>query len=558
MQVAGYNADNSYIHTYIGTGEFLASEISGMHAGLIIYDGHEYYISKISTNNVLIGCDALGSISAYFDVLNALGLHNNELGEATSAEACFTSGIGRIRLSTYNGGLSSQYMVLERTSDTPNDSYCVYYMVGENAVLQYPIGSGDNVQNHFVIPIMAKYGPATSKTYYFGVLSIEEFTTGSRIRVMFSDSITNTSYLQPLPSPGEKGFEPIKYVTKNTIGGGKHTGEFPGYTTDQLTQPGAPNESVASVIGTGFINVYKVDTGNLVKLGRCLFSSTWDQWISNVFRNPMDSLISLQIFPYTPDLGSAQPIKLLKYSCIATDLSEDVNAPVLLHQFKTIDFGTLTIPEMWQSFLDYEATNFELYLPFIGTVDIPVNEVMDGSVNVQYTIDFLTGMCVANVLCTKLIKISSGNFVPQFSQHSYMGNCAVQIPLTSESYGNIIGALAQASSVALTSGIAGAVGSLAMSAFSGGFKPTVETKGAITSNAGFCSVLYPYITITRPITAEPESYQEVMGYPSYIEATLGECEDLCICDNIDLSGVTGATESEMNRIKQLCKEGVYV
>ena len=415
-----------------------------------------------------------------------------------------------------------------------------------------------NDEKNACAPVL--FEASNDSTSCFGFIHTANSNVNGRLYILIDRAFTVESYgLTIEKDPGDKGFRPIGNRTRITIGGGSDSNLRPGYNTDHLSQPGAPNESVASVIGAGFINVYKVSTGNLVKLGKCLFSETWDQWISNVFRNPMDSLVSLQIFPCSPNVGSAQPIKLLKYNCVMADLSEDVSAPVLSSQFKVYDFGTLTVAEMWESFLDYDATSFQLYLPFIGTVDIPVNEVMNGSVNVQYTVDFLTGMCVANVLCTKTVEVSDGGTAyTQESQHSYMGNCAVQIPLNSATYGNIIGALAQASSVALTSGIAGAVGSLAMSAFSGGFKPTVETKGAITSNAGFCSVLYPYITITRPITAEPESYQEVMGYPSYIESTLGACEDLCICDNIDLSGITGATESEMNRIKQACKEGVYV
>lgn len=359
--------------------------------------------------------------------------------------------------------------------------------------------------------------------------------------------------------PGDKGFRPIGSRTRITIGGGSISGERPTYGSVTIPQPGEPDESSASIIGSGMINVYMVDSGNLERLGQALFSSTWDNWVTNIFRNPMDSLISLQIFPCKPYLGASEPIKMLNHSAIFSDLDVDANANKLAKQFRTFDFGTLSVAEMWESFLDYDATSFQLYLPFIGSVDIPVGEVMGGSVNVQYTVDFLTGMCVANVKCTKTISVSDGGTpFTQESQHAFMGNCSVQVPLTSVSYGNIIGSLAQSASAGLSSGLAGVAGSLAMSAINGGFKPTVETKGTIGANAGFCSVLYPYIVITRPITAEPDSYQEVMGYPSYIESTLGACEDLCVCDNIDLSGLTGATESEMNRIKQLCKEGVYV
>lgn len=358
-------------------------------------------------------------------------------------------------------------------------------------------------------------------------------------------------------SSGDKGFRPIGNRTKNVIGGGMISGEKPGYGTDILTQPGAPDESVASAIGTGFVNIYKVDSANLARLGKCLFSGLFAK-LNNVFISPMDYIVSLQIFPYEPLTGAAEYIKVLQYTAIAADLSEDSQGTKLTNQFRTIDFGTLTVPEMWESFLDYDATSFELYLPFIGTVDIPVSEVMNGSVNVQYTIDYLTGMCVANVLCTKTVTLSDESVETQYAQHSYQGNCAVTVPLCNESFSGIVGALATAAATCFSGGLGAAAGSLAMAGASGGFKPTIETKGAISSNAGFCAVLQPYISITRPIPAEPDNYQEVIGYPSYIDAILGTCEGLCVCDNIELSGLAGATDSEIARIKQMCKEGVYI
>ena len=358
-------------------------------------------------------------------------------------------------------------------------------------------------------------------------------------------------------NPGEEGFVPIGEITRYTIGGGEISGERPGYTTDILTQPGAPDESVASAAGSGFVNVYQLNTANLKRLGECLFDGLLAK-LNNIFMSPLDSIISLQIFPCTPDVGSSEAIKILKYTATSADLGADSVGNRLSKQFKVYDFGTLEIPEMWFSFLDYEATAFQLYLPFIGVVDIPVGEVMNGSVNVQYTVDFITGMCVANVLCTKNVELSSGATVSQYSQHSYMGNCSVQIPLNSVSFANIVGSLAQAASVGLQSGLAGAAGSLAMSGLNGGLKPNIETKGTINSNAGFCAILKPYITVTRPISAEPSNFQQTMGYPSYITGTLGECKGLCICDDINLQNVSGATENELSKIRQMCKDGVIV
>lgn len=364
-------------------------------------------------------------------------------------------------------------------------------------------------------------------------------------------------------APGSKGFRPLADITKNTIGGGNESGYLPGYTTDTLTLPGAPDETSASAVSSGMINVYKLTEANLNALGRALFGTEGINGLvtklQNSFLNPLDAIISLQIFPCSPDVGASEHIKLFDWSSYVDKLGENSSGAKLTNQYKTFNFGQLSVIEMWESYLDYDSTAIELYLPFIGSVDIPIAEVMNGYIEVEYTIDFLTGMCVANVLCAKNVNFSSERTVPQYALHSFMGNCAVQIPLNNVSYGNIIGSLMQAAASGLRSANPGAaLISLAESGYSGGMAPTVKTKGTINSNAGFCSCLYPYISITRPITAEPESFQEVMGYPSYIESKLSAYEGLCICDSIELSGVSGATESEINRIKQLCGEGVYI
>lgn len=352
--------------------------------------------------------------------------------------------------------------------------------------------------------------------------------------------------------PGEPGFEPAGNKGHRPTGGGIDSGWKPVYPGDNLTQPGAPDESVASAAGSGFLTAYKISSNNLRLLGEALFGGLLTK-LANIFVDPLDSIVSLQVFPCEPTVGSSEYIKLFNYSCKRDVLGVDTSAPPLTKQFKVFNFGTLSVAEMWNSFLDYDATSFELYLPFIGSVDIPVGEVMNGSINVQYTVDFFTGMCVANVLCTKTLTLSDGSSVSQQCQHSYMGNCSVQIPLHRESYASFVGALANAAASGLRAPV-----SLVQSALSGAFKPNIETKGTISANAGYCSILYPYITITRPVTAMPASYQEVVGFPCYVADKLSECQDLCVCDNIDLSGLAGATDSEMDRIRQMCKDGVYV
>lgn len=384
--------------------------------------------------------------------------------------------------------------------------------------------------------------------------------------------IVNREYsnwlMQFVVRAGGKGYIPtgIKYDpnSKPVIGGKPPQtgpGNTPVFESDDIDNPGAPDETVASVIGAGLINPYKIDTANLTALSSCLYGTTLGGLITNLSINPLDFIISLNIFPCTPSVGTSTNVILGRWVC--TDSGVDslggnvVGAP-LSSQYAVVNFGTVDIEENYGSFLDYTNTQIELYLPFIGVVDIDTAEVMGGSIKLSYTIDFLTGMCVANVNCNRSVLLPDGSTKLQKSQHSYQGNCAVSVPLSQQQYGNMIGSIINAGVAGLKGGLGSAAITLASDIASGGFKPTITTKGSITANAGFCSVLYPYVRLVRPISAIPDSYQEANGFPSYIDGTLGDCQDLCVCDSIDLRSVSGATDSEIERIRQLCMEGVHV
>ena len=350
--------------------------------------------------------------------------------------------------------------------------------------------------------------------------------------------------------PGDKVFKPTaELMSKNKpgMGGRPSTGaphKTPAYETDSVSQPGAPDESHASAVGSGFINCYNIDTSNLAKVGQCLYGSTMLGFLQSLAINPLDFIISLMVFPCKPNLGSSENIKLGGWLAAAAGgaaLGFDATGNRLANQFKVFDFGTVQINENWGNFLDYSQTTLELYLPFIGSVNLDVSECMGGTVNVQYTVDFFTGQCVANILCERSISIGGGKSIPSRAQHSYQGNCAIQIPLSAINYGSMVGSLINACTQGITNPVGGFMG-VASDAIGGGFRPNVSSKGNIVANSGFCSVLYPYIRVTRPITAEPVTYQEVVGYPSYINTTLGECNDLCVCEDIDLKGVVGATD----------------
>lgn len=373
--------------------------------------------------------------------------------------------------------------------------------------------------------------------------------------------------MQHVINPGGKGYKPtaVKYDPSNPgIGGRPHTtgpNNSPVFETDDIDNPPAPNELYASAVATGLIRPYKISTGNLANLATCLYGTTLMGLITNMAINPLDFIVSLNIFPTTPELiGTTSHVKLGRWTCSDGDagLGVNVEANMLAKQFAVVNFGKVFIYENYGNFLDYTNTQIELYLPFIGTVDIDTAEVMDGGIELAYTIDFLTGMCVANVNCNRTVILPDGSAKVQRSQHSYQGNCAISVPLSQTQYGNMVGSMIRVGATGMGGGIGAAGMSFVSEGLSGGFKPAVTTKGVISANAGFCSVLYPYVRITRPISVYGDSFQDVEGFPSYIDSTLGQCEDLCVCDSIDLRSVSGATDSEIERIRQMCLEGVHV
>lgn len=389
---------------------------------------------------------------------------------------------------------------------------------------------------------------------------------GYQIRIYFNFDVNGANWGMPDYEAGDKGFKPTgsgsTKPNKPGVGGRGSSGKIdPDYAADQIFQPGAPIESSASAVNSGFLNLYKMSQAELNKVCACLYSDNLFAAIANLTINPLDFIVSLMVFPCSPDVGSSEQIKLGKWLCSAATgvigaLGTDMSGTRVTSQYKVFDFGTLAIPETWGSFLDYTQTDIELYLPFIGSVEIDPSECMGGTINVAYTVDFFTGMCVANVLCSRPnATLPNGKALSHVqAQHSYQGNCAAQIPLSAEAYGSMVGSLINACCKTVSNPVGGLI---SLSAdFGNMVRPNVSTKGNIVANSGFCSVLYPYVRLTRPITAEPESYQEVVGYPSYINTTIGQCDDLCVCKEIDLKGITGATDDELDEIRRLCLEGV--
>ncbi len=339
-------------------------------------------------------------------------------------------------------------------------------------------------------------------------------------------------------------------VQDNTDDEGEEDGT--GGTTPKPTPPSddtgviTPPPSSLGKNGAGLWSVYNPTLDELNAFGKWLWSNNvWTQ-IQQYFSNPLEGIIGLHKIYCTPTVGN-------KANIIAGYLDSKISSDTVIKQYERIDCGSIGCAEFYGNSLDYAPfTTVSLYLPFIGIVDLNVNDVMGNILHVFYDVDILTGACLASV------EVISNGTVSNLYQ--YNGLCSVQIPLTSGNYGSVIASL-------FTTGI-GVVGTIAsggalapilatgaVSAVQSG--TTIRQSGTIGSNVGAMAIKKPYMIIARKIPHMPNNWNELGGYPSNNRVVLKNCKGYVKAKDIFFADAT-ATATEKAMIVDYLKNGIII
>lgn len=308
------------------------------------------------------------------------------------------------------------------------------------------------------------------------------------------------------------------------------------------TPPVPPIDPTPSITSGKLFTVYNPTTDDINALGGFLWGESIAGILAELFSNPMDAIISLNVIYATPSIGARRNIVLGYVK------SDDITAPIVTSQYITLDCGTVRVPEYYGNATDYAPFSCaSIYLPFIGFRDVNINEIMGSEVNINYKIDVYTGTVYASVSTIR-------NGIMQVL-YTYEGNCAVQIPLTggdrSRLLGGVVGAVA---GLAMGSPIT-AIGSVASGIFNGA---TSNKQGSIGANAGAMGIKNPYIVITNTQAYDAYNYNKQYGFPANASIQLGSCKGYTRVKSVHVSSISNATNEEKQTIDSLLKQGVII
>lgn len=136
-----------------------------------------------------------------------------------------------------------------------------------------------------------------------------------------------------------------------------------------------------------FFTIYEPTNENMQKINDAIFINSADGTTINV----QQYFSSYKKFYCKIPVAGYKPLKGGRY-----DFGEQ--APYVKEHTIVVDCGSVEIPEQYQSLLDYSPfSRLTIYLPFVGFQELDDKLVVGHTLKVQYTVDVLSGRCLAQL-----------------------------------------------------------------------------------------------------------------------------------------------------------------
>lgn len=361
-------------------------------------------------------------------------------------------------------------------------------------------------------------------------------------------------------------------------GGAPGSASGGGYNPDALDgeDVGVPTLPVTDVARAKLCNVYNITEENLGGLTNWLWSSNFFDTIIKNFSSPMENIVMLGLVPYNQFQSTSS-------SVVVGNVTSEISANKLSKTMYELDCGTIDVAMPYNSFGSFEPySKYQLYLPYIGIVDLPSDDVAIrkingkmtyGQVRVIYHFDVFSGSCLAYVRTH-----SNGKWK---TSGEYAGNILTTLPISQTNflqvYQTLISArasIAQAglntvasvlnptASVGSLAGTAGGVASSMADTVNSliGIRPTYGRTGAMSGCHGMLGTRKPYLIKSLARIFDSALQRDNKGYVSRLGVSVGGQKGYLKArmDANRIGYIDGATEGELAEIKALLTSGIYI
>lgn len=299
-----------------------------------------------------------------------------------------------------------------------------------------------------------------------------------------------------------------------------------------------------------------------------------------------------------------------------------VASEFLMHDFGTIDIPSLLATRMRGDYLDYAPfVKYQLYLPYVGYIDLNPNDIIDGKIGIQMNVNVITGEGLYVVYTDdndKHQKVDGTEDGPQviFTVPCQLG---IEVPVNANMFGNLVrsmvNTIGSAVAIGASAGVAGGVASAGMRANAlagmnqatkvgiqngqipqdvgqaviakrdaeinsiqnqatmnqiGGNaiiqgvsqalpSPDVgRSGGGFNSDTGTLGSFNPFIIVTFPIVATPNGFEDIFGNRCAVIDTLNSCSGFTQVVAVEPTNDDAYECKYKSEIIALLQAGVYL
>jgi hypothetical protein len=375
-----------------------------------------------------------------------------------------------------------------------------------------------------------------------------------------------TGYTADLTKNSE--WDLINDVTGNTIpdtpGGGGGSDED---NNDPISTTDAP-------FGSGLAHYYVTTAGSVIleHISEALGSWDIDSSKKDLYRN----LISCKLIKSPAAIPTSGSEDFTIYGVKPLYQGSPVTISVVSGN-PSATFGPYSISRKFNDFRDFAPySKAEIFLPYCGWTALP-SHVIGRSVSVKYFTDIIAATCKAVVFCGNNVVAEAagviGLDIPFASENVGAKMEAANMGLLASTLGAVQTAVGVGTMVStksgsgvknVTSGLSQVISGCTQISMAGNENWT-EINGKAGDGCSLSGINTIIIKITRPKygtnnTAPyvPSGYGHNIGYVAMKQTKPGNVTGLLVCDNVDTSGISGATQRERELIKSYLESGIIV